>query len=107
MDWLIKRIADSRNEPAPRELIFFLNKVVEKQTAKLERREEEPEGETLFDRAAFKEALPELSEYRTTKMLYAEYPEYKERIENLRGEKAEQTLHCQPFGGPAMRRLES
>lgn len=58
----------------------------------MERGEDEPEGETLFDRAAFKEALPELSEYRTTKMLYAEYPEYKERIESLRGEKSEQTF---------------
>lgn len=92
IDWLLKRIANSRNEPAPRELIFFLNKVLEKQTARLERGEDEPEGETLFDRAAFKEALPELSEYRTTKMLYAEYPEYKERIESLRGEKSEQTF---------------
>lgn len=92
MDWLIKRIADSRNEPAPRELIYFLNKVVEKQTARLERAEQEPEGEALFDRAVFKEALPELSEYRTTKMLFAEYPDQKENIEKLRGEKAEQSL---------------
>jgi hypothetical protein len=92
MDWLLKRIADSRNEPAPRELIFFLNRILEKQTARLERGEDEPEGETLLSRAAFKEALPELSEYRTTKMLYAEYPEYKGRIESLRGEKAEQTI---------------
>lgn len=92
MDWLLKRIADSRNDPAPRELIFFLNKVVEKQSARLERGEDEPEGETLFDRAVFKEALPELSEYRTTKMLYAEYPEQRERIEMLRREKSEQTL---------------
>lgn len=92
MDWLIKRIADSRNEPAPRELVYFLNKVTEKQAAKLERGEEQPEGETLFDRAVFKEALPDLSEYRTTKMLFAEYPEQKSRIEALRGEKTEQTV---------------
>lgn len=92
MDWLIKRIADSRNEPAPRELVFFLNRVAEKQTAKLERGEEAPEGEALFDRSVFKEALPDLSEYRTTKMLFAEYPEQKARIEALRGEKTEQTL---------------
>jgi hypothetical protein len=92
MDWLIKRISDSRNDPAPRELIFFLNKLVENETARLERGEEEAESEALFDRAVFKSALPELSEYRTTKMLYSEYPEQKSYIERLRGEKAEQTL---------------
>lgn len=92
MDWIIKRISDSRNDPAPRELVYFLNKVAEKQTARLERGEEEPDALALFDRAVFKEALPDLSEYRTTKMLYAEFPDQKKYIEKLRGEKAEQTL---------------
>ncbi|HWK86181.1 MAG TPA: hypothetical protein VNQ34_01600 [Xanthobacteraceae bacterium] len=92
IDWMIKRITDSRNEPAPRELIFFLNKVAEKQAARLERGEDEPAGETLFDRSAFKEAMPELSEYRTTKMLYAEYSDQKKFIEKLHGEKTEQSI---------------
>jgi hypothetical protein len=91
IDWMIKRITDSRNEPAPRELIFFLNKLAEKQVARLERGDDEPEGEVLFDKVVFKEALPDLSEYRTTKMLFAEYPEEKKRIEALRGERTEQT----------------
>jgi len=92
MDWIIKRSTDSRNDPAPREIIFFLNKVVEHQAARLERGEEVPDGDALFDRAVFKEALPELSEYRTTRMLYAEYPDQKKFIEKMRGEKAEQSI---------------
>ena len=92
MDWVIKRSTDSRNDPAPREIIYFLNKAVEHQNARLERGEEEPSSEALFERVVFKEALPELSEYRTTKMLYAEYPEQKKYIEKLRGEKAEQNI---------------
>jgi hypothetical protein len=92
MDWIIKRSTDSRNDPAPREIIYFLNKAVEHQAARLERGEGKPEGEALFDRAVFKEALPELSEYRTTKMLYAEYPDQKRFIEKMRGEKAEQNI---------------
>ncbi|WKA29760.1 P-loop ATPase, Sll1717 family [Bradyrhizobium roseum] len=92
MDWIIKRSTDSRNDPAPREIIYFLNKAVEHQMARLERGEEEPDGNALFDRAVFKEALPELSEYRTTKMLYAEYPDEKKYIEKMRGEKSEQSV---------------
>jgi hypothetical protein len=93
IDWLLKRITDARNEPAPREIIFFLNQLVEIQAAKLERGEAEPDGHFLFDRSTMKEALPALSEYRTTKVLFSEYPEYKSFIEALRGEKAEQTIH--------------
>jgi Fic family protein len=92
MDWIIKRSTDSRNDPAPREIIYFLNKAAEHQTARLELGEEEPDDEALFDRAVFKEALPELSEYRTTKMLYAEYSDQKKYIEKMRGEKAEQNI---------------
>jgi hypothetical protein len=92
MDWIIKRSTDSRNDPAPREIIYFLNKAVEHQTARLERGEEGPDGDALFDRVVFKEALPELSEYRTTKMLYAEYPDQKKYVEKMRGEKAEQNI---------------
>lgn len=53
--------------------------------------EPEPDGEALFARAAFKPALPEVSEVRLNQTLYAEYPELREYIELLRGERTLQT----------------
>ena len=53
--------------------------------------EAEPDGEKLFARASFKDALPEVSKVRLEQTLYAEYPEKKPWIEKLRGEK---TLHA-------------
>ena len=37
-------------------------------------------------------ARPKVSEYRTTKVLYAEYPDLKDSIEMLRGKKCEHNL---------------
>jgi hypothetical protein len=48
-----------------------------------------PDGE-LFERAAFKEALREVSAVRLRQTLYAEYSDLKPYIEKLEGEKAEQ-----------------
>ncbi|MFD1703608.1 P-loop ATPase, Sll1717 family [Methylopila henanensis] len=91
-DWLIKRTADGTGQNAPREIIFFLNNLVEKQAQILERGESEPDGTWLFDRATFKQALPELSEYRIVKVLYSEYPDLKKYIEALKTEKTEHTV---------------
>jgi hypothetical protein len=75
LDWLLKRTADGSKDSQPRDVILFLNKVCEVQNKRLERGGDEPPDHLLFDRASFKEALPALSEYRVSRVLFAEYAE--------------------------------
>jgi len=58
---------------------------------RLEIGESEPDGNLLFARPSFKDALPEVSKVRLEQTLYAEYPAQKEWIEKLRGAKTLQT----------------
>jgi hypothetical protein len=91
LDWLLTRTRDGTQLTAPRELIHFMNSLREVQVKRLEVGEPEPEGEQLFARAAFKEALPDVSKVRLEQTLYSEHPEIKQWIEKLRGEKTLQT----------------
>lgn len=92
LDWLLKRTADGTKDSQPRDIILFLNKVCEVQNQKLERGDGEPPGDLLFDRASFKEALPALSEYRISRVLFAEYADLREYIEALREDKTQQNV---------------
>ncbi|MCX5513733.1 hypothetical protein C3941_13685 [Kaistia algarum] len=92
LDWLLRRTADGSHETQPRDLILFLNKLSEVQTKRIERGDIEPEGEYLFDRTAFKEAMPALSEYRVTKVIFAEYPRLRPYVDALREQKTEHTV---------------
>jgi hypothetical protein len=92
LDWLLKRTADGTKESQPRDIILFLNKVCEVQNQRLERGEDEPPDQLLFERAAFKEALPALSEYRISRVLFAEYADLRPFIEALREDKTEQNV---------------
>jgi hypothetical protein len=85
LDWLLARTRDGTRVNAPRELIHLLNSLRSQQMRRFEIGEPDPEGETLFARAVFKNGLPEVSEVRLTQTLYAEHPEYREVIEALRG----------------------
>jgi hypothetical protein len=91
LDWMIARTQDGTKQPAPRELIHLLNALRDVQVSKLEHGEDEPEGGRLFSRSAFKDALAEVSRMRLDQTLYAEYPQSREHLEQLRGEKAQQT----------------
>lgn len=92
VDWLLSRTRDGTKSNAPRELIHFLNCLREVQVKRLEIGEPEPDGELLFARPSFKDALPEVSKVRLEQTLYAEYPAQKEWIEKLRGAKTLQSL---------------
>jgi len=92
IDWLLSRTRDGTQLNAPRELIHFLHCLREIQVRRMELGEPAPEGELLFARASFKEALPEVSKVRLEQTLYAEHPEWKSLLERLRGEKTLQTL---------------
>ena len=89
-DWLLTRTRDGGKSNAPRELIHFLNSLREVQVKRFEVGEQEPDGEQLFVRPSFKDALPAVSKVRLEQTLYAEYPELKEWLEKLREAK---TLH--------------
>ena len=90
-DWLLTRTRDGSKLNAPREMIHFLNSLREVQVKRFEVGESAPEGEQLFARPAFKDALPEVSTVRLEQTLYAEFPELKGWLEKLRGEKTSHT----------------
>ena len=90
-DWLLSRTRDGTKSNAPRELIHFLNSLREVQVKRLEVGEPAPEGEQLFARPSFKEALGEVSKVRLEQTLYAEYPAQRELLEKLRDAKTSQT----------------
>lgn len=92
LDWLLTRTRDGTQQNAPRELIHFLNSLRAQQMRRYELGEPDPDGEALFARAAFKDSLPEVSETRLNQTLYAEYPEYREAVEKLRGGKTSQKI---------------
>lgn len=92
-EWMLSHTCDASDQAAPRELIHLLNVLRDVQVRHLEVGGQTPDGNRLFARGVFKEALPEVSTTRLTQTLYAEYPEARAYIEKLRKEKAEQSLH--------------
>lgn len=91
LDWMITRCADGKGKTAPREVIHLLSSLREKEISRLERGESAAPSEQLFDRSVFKEALPTVSEARYNQSLIAEYPDLKNLLTKLNGEKTEQT----------------
>ena len=86
---MLSRTCDGSRQAAPREIIHLLNALRDAQVRHLEIGESNPEGGRLFSRPVFKDALPEVSKTRLEQTLYAEYPEFREYIEKLRGEKTQ------------------
>ncbi|MCS3634205.1 hypothetical protein GGP57_001526 [Salinibacter ruber] len=89
-DWMLYRTVDGSDEYVPRELIHLLGRAREIQLKRYETGVEDPEGENIFERRTFKEALPDVSSTRLENTLYAEYPDLREWLKELEGEKAEQ-----------------
>jgi len=90
-DWMLSRTADGTKNNVPRELIHLLNEMRSVQVKKMELGEVAPDNELLFSRAAFKEALPEVSRHRLQQTLLAEYPKVKPFVDALRKAKTEHT----------------
>lgn len=89
--WMLGRTKDGTGYTAPRELIHLLNSTRDVQIARLERGDNEPEGESLFVRTSMKDAMGEVSTVRLEQTLYAEYPNLRELLQKLTGEKTQQT----------------
>lgn len=87
VDWVLTRCRDASKQTAPREVIHLLSALRDEQIRRLELGDPEPEGELLFARTSFKEALRPVSKVRLEQTIYAEYPSLKEPLEKLRGEK--------------------
>ncbi len=90
-DWMLSRTQDGSTSTAPRELIHLMSSLRESQLKRYEVGHDPPPDEQLFDRAAFKDALTAVSDTRLTTTLFAEYPNLKPRLEQLEGEKTQQT----------------
>lgn len=86
-DWILTRTMDGTKQPAPREIIHFLNSARDAQLRQHEIGTMEEEGEELFSRTALREALPDVSKVRLQQTLYAEYPNLRKYVEAMRGEK--------------------
>jgi len=91
LDWMLGRVRDGTGRVAPRELIHLLSALRDEQLRMLEIGNPEPGGEQLFDRAAFKAALPEVSRTRLDQTLLSEYPALRPHLEKLEGRKTQQT----------------
>lgn len=92
LDWLLRRAADGTHTTQPRDVILFLNQLTEVQNRRLEQGEAEPAGSLLFERISFKEAMPALSEYKVTKVIFAEYPKLRPFVDALRERKTEHNI---------------
>ncbi|WP_148239437.1 P-loop ATPase, Sll1717 family [Ruania zhangjianzhongii] len=90
LDWCLSRTADGTGQNAPRELIHLLSETRNSQLNRFETGQAAPEGNAAFDRQAFKEALPTVSEARLRQTLYAEQPTLRPYVERLEGQKARQ-----------------
>jgi hypothetical protein len=87
LKWLLSRTSDGTGAYSPREIIHFLNALKSEQLKRYENGIKPPSDERLFERATFKEALPEVSKVRLEQTLYAEHPDKKKYVEALREKK--------------------
>jgi len=92
LNWMISRTTDASGNSVPREIIHLLEETKKVQISKFERGDMEPTDQQLFERIAFKEALPIVSKVRFEQTLLAEYPDMLDALQKLEGEKAEQTI---------------
>lgn len=91
LDWMLSRTADGSRRTAPRELIHLLLAARDEQLQLSQLGNSEPDGELLFDKAAIRSALPEVSKARYEQTLCAENPTLKPYLEKLEREKTQQS----------------
>ena len=92
LDWMLSRVADGSQKPAPRELIHLLQVAHAAQLRGYELGSDEPPGEALIGRGAIKESLPEVSRVRFHQTLCAEYPALRATWLKMENSKSAQTL---------------
>lgn len=90
LDWCLSRTKDGTGQNAPRELIHLLSATRNTQLNRFETGQASLEGTAVFDRQAFKEALPAVSDARLRQTLYAEHATLRPYIEKMEGQKTRQ-----------------
>ena len=91
ISWLYARVADGNNVVTPRDIIYLLTSSIKKQFDLLKK---EPQGksEIIINPEAIKYGHDQLSLYKVTTFLKAEFPHIWKNIEKLSGKKAELSL---------------
>lgn len=92
LDWMLSRTRDGTKHTAPRELIHLLDAIRGSQLRKMEIGEDEPTDGRLFSSSAIKSALPEVSKTRLEQTLFAEFPDLKQAVLALEGQKTQQEI---------------
>ena len=89
---MLNRTKDGSGSTAPRELIHLLEASREGQIHALELGRDEPDAEQMISASVIKDSLPVVSRIRLDQTLFAEYPEFKDVLLALEGQKSEQTV---------------
>ena len=91
IDWIIGQVKDGNNIVAPREIIHLLNESQQEQIGRLQIGQDDLDEDWLIGRNAFKSALDIVSKVRLEQTIYAEFPDLKDYIQKLEGQKARTT----------------
>ena len=92
LGWIVSRTSDASATGKPREVIHLVDVARQHQMGEIERGGKAPGGEQLFDRASIKAALPLVSKVYFEQTVLAEYPDVKDSLESLDGQKATQRI---------------
>ena len=92
LDWMLNRVQDGYQSPAPREIIHLLQLAHDLQKRAYELGDPPPPGDALIGQGAIKDSLPELSKVRFEQTLCAEYPSLQEKWMKMENGKTAYTL---------------
>ena len=85
-DWILQNTCDGSRSNSPRELIHLLIAARQLQLRRLEIGQAPPDGEPLFEANSIVNALPEVAKVRFEQTLCAEYPQLRDRMQQLENE---------------------
>lgn len=92
LEWVLSRTKDGKGTNTPRELIQLFTHSRNIELKKLENGINDLVDENILSRQSIKEAVGSVSKQKMEQTLYAEFPQFKNSIENLRGDKAEHNI---------------
>jgi hypothetical protein len=92
LQWILGRVRDGFKKVAPRELVHLLNKAKEDQIKRIEIGNHSLPNDQLFESAAIKNALEEVSRFHFEQTLLAEHPELRNSLLLLQNQKSDQSI---------------
>lgn len=91
-DWILSRVRDGLSKVAPRELIHFYNETVLQEQREKDISNSKAEPPNIVSRSAIKNSTHEISKVRLEQTIFAEYPEFRDKIMALENNKAEHNI---------------